>query len=177
MSDNTVVLNGNAAPFVDDEFDAGNGNIEPGMVLEFDANDDVIPHSTDPSTDTEAVGQGMFAELNEFDPSQTKSDTYPSGERVKVVYCPVGGKVDALLAAGSDLTDSARANVGPQDVLEEIDNGTLAEHDGSDTTGDGTGAATETVFDTGALYVPLESVDNSGAASAATSRIEVVRIA
>lgn len=177
MADETIVLNGNIAPFVDEEFDAGNGNIEPGMALEIDANGDVIPHSTDPSTNTEGVGLGLFADLNEFDPSTSKSDTYTSGERVKCQYVPVGGKVDALLAAGSDLSDSTRANISEGDVLEEIDNGTLAEHDGSDTTGDGTGSATETVFDVGALYMALEAVDNSGAASGETSRLQVVRIA
>lgn len=177
MADNTVVLNGNYAPFVEDEYDAGSGSIVPGHALDVDANGDVIRHSGDPAVNNEAVGNGIFADVSRSDPSLDKADAYPSGERVTAQYVPVGGKVDAFLAAGGDLSDGTRANVDTTDVLEEVADGALAKHDGADTTGDGSGSGTETVYDTGALYKPLEAVDNSGAAAGNQARIEVVRIA
>jgi hypothetical protein len=177
MADNTIVLNGNYAPFVEDEYDAGEGSIQPGHALDVDANGDVIRHSGDPSVNTEAVGNGIFADVSRSDPSLDKADAYPNGDRVTAQYVPVGGKVDAFIAAGGDLGDGTRANVDTTDVLEEVADGALAAHDGADTTGDGTGAAVETVYETGALYKPLEAVDNSGAAAGEQARIEVVRIA
>lgn len=177
MANNTIVLNGNAAPFVDDEFDAGEADITPGHALDLDPNGDVVKHSQESDTNQEGVGAGLFADVNEFDPSMGKNDAYPTGERVKAQYVPVGGKVDAFLAAGGDLSDSTRANVGPDDVLEQVSGGALAAYDGSDTTGDGTGSVTETVYESGALYKPLEAVDNSGAAAGEQTRIKVVRIA
>lgn len=179
MARNTIVRNGNDAPFVDDEYDAGEADIYPGNCLEIDANGDVIKHATESGVDAAATGLGLFADLNEFDPSTGKDDAFPNGERVDVVHVPVGGRVDARLAAGGDLDDATEANVTEGDVLEEADVGGLKKHDGIATTGDGTGAATETVYDAGALYVALESVDNSGAAAGVSNQaeIEVVRIA
>jgi len=174
---NSVVLNGGHAPFVEDEFDAGeDAVIKPGHALELDANADVVRHTQETDLNQRGPATGMFAELP-FDPAKEKPDTFALDERVPVVYCPVGGKVDALLAAGGDLGDGSRANVDPTTPVEAVAGGVLAEHDGTATTGDGTGGATETVYDEGALYLPLESVDNSGAAAGETARVEVVRIA
>lgn len=182
MANDAVILNGNDAPFVEDEFDAGETDIYPGNVLELDANGDVIKKATEHSLGTNAPGRGLVADLP-FDPSYEKGEDVTGdggvGERVRVAYVPVGGKVDARLAAGGDLADSTEANVGVGEVLEEANVGGLKSHDGTDTTGDGTGAATETVYDEGALYMALEAVDNSGAAAGVTNQaaIEVVRIA
>jgi len=179
MADNTIVENGNDAPFVQDEFDAGEADIYPGHALEIAADGDVVKHATESGIDAAATGLGLFADLNEFDPSTGKGDAYPNGERVGVVHVPVGGRVDARLAAGGDLDTAADANVTEGDVLEEADVGGLKAHTGVDTVGDGTGAASETVYDAGALYVARESVDNSGAAAGVENQqhIEVVRIA
>lgn len=174
MADNTIVKNRNYAPFVDHEFNAAQADIEPGMALELDANGDVIKHSADPATDTKAPGRGLFADLSRSDPSLTRTDTYPSGEPVSVVSVPIGGIVEGELAAGGDLADSTRATVDPSSVLEQVAGGALAVHDGS---ADADTTATQTYYDVGALYAPLESVDNSGAAAGETADLKVVRIA
>lgn len=179
MSDETVMLNRNGAPFVEDEADAGETNIFPGNCLEYNSSLDVIKHANESSLGTQAVGRGMFAVLSRSDPDLDKDSAYPNGERCHFVHVPVGGKVDARLAAGGDLGTSGDANVTQGDVLEEADIGALKKYDGTDTTGDGTGSTTETVHDQGALYVALESVDNSGASAGVANQtnIEVVRIA
>lgn len=178
MANNTVVLNGSYAPFVEDEYDAGEGGILPGHALGLDAGGDVVRHSGDSSTlDTNAVGKGLFADVSKSNPMLDKSDAYPSGERVSVQFVPIGGKVDAFLASGSDLDDASRAEVDPTVVLEHVDAGALAAHEGVDTTGDGTGDLSETVYASGALYLPLEAVDNSDAPAGEQTRVEVVRVA
>jgi len=177
MAGETVILNGNEVPFPELEFDAAAGDIEPGHFLELDTNGDVQRHSQETDLDQQGAGAGLIADINRSDPSKGKSDTYPNGEVVHATVVPIGGRTDAFLAAGGDLSDGTRANVDPSSVLEQVADGALAEHDGTDTVGDGTGAATETVYDEGALFVPLESVDNSGAAAGEQARIEVVRIA
>jgi len=178
MAGETVILNGNEVQFAELEFaDDGTGDIQPGHFLELDANGEVSRHSQETDLDQEGAGAGMMADLHRSDPSHGKSDTYGAGENVHGTVVPIGGRVDTFLAAGGDLDDGTRANVDPSDVLEQVANGAVAEHDGTDTTGDGTGTATETVFDEGALFIPLESADNSGAAAGEQQRIEVVRIA
>jgi len=184
MSDNTVVLNGNDAPFVPDEADAASGetNITPGHFLELTSSSTVQKHSSEPSLDTKAHGRGMVAVPSKADFSHAKADKYNTnddGERVFYEHIPVGGKVDAFVEAGNDLTDSSNANVSEGDVLVEGPNGGLMVAPGTDTTGDGTGSGTETVHDMGALYEAQESVDNSSASSGVSnqSRIEVKRIA
>ncbi|MDY6778995.1 MAG: hypothetical protein SV760_00280, partial [Halobacteria archaeon] len=165
--------------FVDDEADAGEADITPGHAVELDANGDVIKHDAESSVNTKGVGRGMFAILSRSDPELEKEDAYPSGERVSYAHVPIGGTVDAFLAAGGDLDDASKANIEAGEVLEEVDLGALAQHDGTDTTGDGTGSVTETVYDQGALYIAEEAVDNSGAAAGIDNqvRIEVTRIA
>lgn len=179
MADNTVKKNSNYAPFVDTEADAGEADIYPGNFLELDGSGDVIKRDSEASLDTQAVGRGFMADVSRSDPDLGKTDAYPNGERVSAVYVPVGGTVDARLAAGSDLGTAADANVSENDILEEADVGGLKKHTGTATTGDGTGAATETVYDRGALYMALEAVDNSGAAAGVSNQkyIQVVRIA
>lgn len=179
MADEAVMLNKNVAPFVEDEADAAEADITPGHVLERNTSGNVIKHANESSVNTEAVGRGMVAILSRSDPDLSKADAYPNGERVHFAHCPIGGKFDGFLAAGGDLTDATEANISDGEVLEEADIGALKAHDGTDTTGDGTGAATETVHDQGALYMALEAVDNSGAAAGVgnQARIEVVRIA
>ena len=159
MADNTIVKNGNDAPFVQDEYDAGEADIYPGAALEIAADGDVVKHATEDGT-----GGGIFADLNEFDPSTGKDDAFPNGERVDVTHVPIGGRVDARLAAGGDLTTAGNANVTEGDILAEANVGALAD---------------EAVGGEGARYVALESVDNSGAAAGVENQehIEVVRIA
>ncbi|MDY6780214.1 MAG: hypothetical protein SV760_06675 [Halobacteria archaeon] len=179
MANETVVKNQNVAPFVPDERDAGEADIYPGHAVELTANGNVVKHDAESSVNTKGVGRGTFAVLSRSDPELGKSEPYPDGERVSVMHVPVGGKVDAFLAAGGDLDDASKANIEAGEVLEEVDVGALAQHDGTDTVGDGTGLATETVYDQGALYVAEEAVDNSGAAAGVSNqvRIEVTRIA
>jgi len=164
MADNTIVLNGNYAPFVEDEADAGEADIYPGNTLEGDGAGGVIKTSTEA-----ASGRGLFADVSRSDPSLDKDDPYPDGDRVSVQYVPIGGKVDARLAAGGDLTTAANANVSADDLLVETNVGALAAHDSAETSGDPEGA----------VYRALEGVDNSGAAAGVENQaeIEVVRIA
>ena len=157
MANNSITHNRNYAPFVDDEFPAANGNILPGHELELDANTDVLRNSGESSP-----GRGMVADLSKSNPDLGRDDTYPSGERVSVVYVPVGGEVTLRLAAGGDLGTASRADVDTTDVLESVGDGAVAAiDDGSDVEG--------------ALYQPLEDVDNSGAAAGEQTTIEAVR--
>lgn len=184
MADNSVVLNGNDAPFVPDEADAASGetDITPGHFLERTSSSTVQKHSSEPSLDTAAHGRGMIAVPSRADFNLEKVDKYNSdddGERVFYEHVPVGGHVDAFVEAGGDLTASADANITEGDVLAEGPNGGVMNATGTDTTGDGTGSTTETVHDMGALYEAQESVNNSGAAAGVgnQSRIEIKRIA
>lgn len=176
MADNTVILNGDA-PFVEDDLAAAEADIYPGNCLELDSNGDVIKSSAEAAVGTQAVGRGLFADLNSYDPNDDKTTAYANSDTVRCVYVPVGGKIDARLAAGGDLTTSADANVTTGDILEEADVGGLKKHTGNDV--DPTSTTTETTYDRGALYMALESVDNSAAAAGVANQknIEVVRIA
>lgn len=180
---NSVLLNSGHAPFVQDEFDSAETTIYAGHMLELDVNADVIKRDGEPALDAaNESGRAIVADVDAFDPDVDKGADLTSGnvgERLRVQFVPVGGKFTARLAAGGDLTDTTRATVDPTTVLEEVALGAVAEHDGAATTGDGTGGAAETVYDAGALYLPLESVDNSGAAAGVDNQVyvEVVRIA
>lgn len=179
MANDAVKLNGNGAPFVEDEFDAAQADIYPGAALDLDGNGDAVKHATENDVNSQGTAAGVFAGLP-FDPARQKGESYAAGERVRAWYVPVGGKLDARLATGGDLTTAARATVGIGEVLETVGLGALASADGSTTTADGTGpAGGETVYDTGALYMALESADNSAAAAGVSNQIhvKVVRIA
>jgi len=162
MANNTIVLNGSYAPFVEDEYDAGEADVYPGHALTEDANGAVTKTSGEATT-----GEGMFADVSRSDPSLDKGDAYPNGERVTVQYVPIGGRVDARLASGWHLTTAANANVENGDLLVETNLGALAISE----------AATNGTPE-GALYRALENVDNSGAAAGVQNqtRIQVVRI-
>jgi len=164
MADNTIVLNGNVAPFVEDEYAAGEADIYPGNFVEEDGSGDVIKQDAEAAT-----GRGMVAAVSRLDPSLEKADAYPNGDNVTVQYVPIGGKVDARLAAGGDLTTGPNANVSQDDLLVETNVGALAAFDSAETSG----------TPEGALYRALEGVDNSGAAAGVANQvpIEVVRIA
>lgn len=180
MADNVIKKNANQAPFVDDEANAAESNIFPGNFLEYSgAADEVAKTDTEHSLDSQQIGRGLVADISTADPSQDKTTAYDNDERVSTTHVPVGGIVDARLAAGSDLSDSTEANISINDILEEANLGALKKYDGTDTTGDGTGAATETVHDQGALYMAREAKDNSGASAGVSNQvyIEVVRIA
>lgn len=179
MTDETVILNGNSANFVEDEADAAEADIYPGNVLEYDGSLNVVKSSSELELNTQGVGRGMVAILSRSDPDLSKADAYPNGERVHFAHVPIGGKVDARLAAGGDLSATGDANITQGDLLQEADVGALEAYQGITTVGDGTGATAETVHDHGALYIALESVDNSGAAAGVGNQvpIEVVRIA
>lgn len=180
MADNTVKKNSAYAPFVDFEANAAESDIYAGNFLEYSgADDEVIKTDAEASVDTQAVGRGLIADVSRSDPTQAKGDGYDNDERVSVTAVPIGGVVEARLAAGGDLDASGDANVSINDVLEEADVGALKKHTGTDTTGDGTGSATETVYDRGALYLAREAQDNSSASAGVSNQvyIEVIRIA
>lgn len=177
MADEAVMLNDNEAPFVEDEADAAEANIFPGNFLELNSSLNVIKRDSEKDVGTEAVGQGMVAILSRSDPDLSKADAYPNSERVHYAHVPIGGKVDARLAAGGDLSASADANVTQGDLLQEADVGALENYGPSPV--DPTATMTENVHATGAIYVALESVDNSGASAGVSNQtnIEVVRVA
>jgi len=168
MADETVILNGNAAPFVEDESGAASGetDITPGHFVTLDSSREVNLQSGE-ATD----GRGIIAVQSRSDPSLTKSDKYNSdddGERVSLAYVPIGGKVDAFVVAGADLTTVGNANISEGDLLVETDNGGLANAH-SETRGS----------DDNVLYRAEEAVDNSGASAGVDnqSRIEARRVA
>lgn len=157
MSSNSITHNRNYAPFVDDERPAATGDILPGHCLEVDGSGDVKRHAAESSP-----GLGTIAILSNSNPNLGREDTYPSGELVSFVHCPIGGEVTLRLAGGSNLGTASRADVDTSSVLEEVADGAVAAvEDGTDVEG--------------ALYQPLEDVDNSGSGTQTT--IDVVRVA
>ncbi len=92
---------------------------------------------------------------------------------VPVVATVVG--VDDVVAGKDDLALDVVAR--RRDVLGYRRAGVASGVDGVDTTGDGTGDLSETVYASGALYLPLEAVDNSDAPAGEQTRVEVVRVA
>lgn len=165
MANDAVLLNHGEAPFVEYEGDAGEVDVWPGHVLELDGAGDYIK-----SSDEAGVGRSLVAGLP-FNPGLEKGEDATAGtvgERVRAYFVPVGGRVDARLAAGGDLTSAGNADVSEGDTLKEVNEGALATHS-VDTTSDPDGA----------LYMALESVDNSGAAGGVENQthIQVVRIA
>lgn len=157
MASNSITHNRNYAPFVDDERPAATGDVKPGHCLEVDSNGDVKRHAAESSP-----GLGLVATLSDANPNLGREDPYPSGERVSLTHVPIGGEVTLRLAGGSNLGTASRADVDESSVVEEVSNGAVAAvSDGTDVEG--------------ALYQPLEDVDNSGSASQTT--IEAVRVA
>lgn len=184
MANESVMLNRNVAPFVEDEAPAESGetDITPGHFLERKSDGDVGKKSGEIAVGTDAPGRGMVAILSRSDPTLTKSDAYNQDddqEQVHYAHVPIGGEVDAFVESGGDLSSSSDANITEGDELVEGPTGGLMKSPGQDTTGDGTGSATETVHPVGALYEAQESVDNSGASAGVSNqkRIEVKRIA
>lgn len=181
MADNVVVRNGNLAPFVPFEapVDSNEADLTPGHMAERTSAGDYQRKTGEISLDTEAPGRGLVARVNETDPADDRDTKYPSGERAQFYHVPIGGAFDGFVEAGGDLSDSTLANVTEGDVLVEGPQGGLHVHPGISTTGDGTGTATEDVYDHGALYEAQESVDNSAAAAGVDNqvRIRVRRIA
>jgi hypothetical protein len=159
MADDAVVLNKQDAPFVDDEFDSGEADIYPGHFLELSDATTAIKSATE-----DDEGRGLMVGLA-FDPEYVKGEAYPNGTRLRCYYVPVGGRVDARLAAGGDLTASADADISAGDILAEVNLGAVA-HVSASTSG-------------GARYMALEASDNSGASAGVGNQvhIEVVRIA
>ena len=161
MADDAVIRNGNDAPFVEDEFDAGETDLYPGNLVGVNSSGQVVKHSSEGAT-----GTGLIVDLP-FDPSYEKGEDATGdggvGERIRVAHVPVGGEVDARLAAGGDLTTAANANVTEGDILVETTTGALANHTDAETGGEPEGA----------VYVALESVDNSGAAAGVTNQVPI----
>jgi len=145
-----AVFTENSERVVEDEADAA-AAITPGMLVEYDANGDVQPHSNAANQDGT---RPLFADLP-FDPFKEKSDDYAAGERVSLGYVEPGVETDALLAAGE--------NVDPTTPLVSAGDGTLRALDTAG--GDDPDAV---------IAYPTESVDNGGGAEAVRCGVEVV---
>lgn len=134
-------------------------NITPGMGLEYDSNDDLIPvDSVEPTGATARfavtpIVSDTTGRTNPIDDDYTETDevvhyfNFRSGDELE----------NALLAAGSDLATASEATVSPGTKLAFNDDGTLKE---------ATTAGAE-------VAVARESVDNSGAASGDFARVHV----
>jgi len=157
--DNRVRLGG-SEEFKD--FDAvAEATITPGMLVEVtDIDADGTLHVQPHSTDGGAPALPLFADIVPYSGDQSGStvpveDDYASGDYVHVLGVPRFGRVNAILAAGADVTTASDTNAGVYDELTSAGDGTLR------TTGSGgTGFA-----------VVRDAVDNSGAAAGATARL------
>lgn len=143
-------------------------NVTPGELVEFASDGRIQPHSSVPDLNGNGSAAGWFArEFPEtgkgIDDDYTYDGTADEGENAKLARPTPGSKVYAWLDAGE--------SVDPSTPLESAGNGALQAHTGLATTGDGTGAATETVADDLVVAYPAESVDNS--AGTDPVRIEV----
>lgn len=167
MADDAILQNSGHAPFVQDEADAGETDVYGGHMLTLNSSGEVVKTSGEAAT-----GHGMVADVDSFDPEVDKDEDLTSGnvgERIRYQSVPIGGKFEARLAAGADLTTSANANVTEGDLLTETDLGAVANFDSAETQG----------TPDGALYEALESVDNSGASAGVANQtyITVRRVA
>lgn len=147
---NNAVFTRNSEYVIEDEADAA-AAITPGHLVEYAANGDVQPHSTDAGTDG---ARPIFADLP-FGPGTEKSGEYGAGERVRTGLVRPGVEVDALLAAGE--------TVDPTTPLVSNGDGTFRALDTAG--GDDPDAV---------LAYPTESVDNGGGADPVRVGIEVV---
>lgn len=181
MADNVVERNSNIAPYVpfEGEVDGAEADLTPGHMAERTSTGTYQRKSGEIAVDTNAPGRGLVASVNEDNPSSGRDTKYTSGENAHFYHVPVGGEFDGFVEAGGDLSDATLANINDGDVLAEGPNGGLMNAPGITTSGDGTGAAAEDVYDHGALYEAQEAVDNSGAAAGVDNqvRINVRRIA
>lgn len=146
------------------EAEAGS-DLTPGMILvQTGENSDGIPIYDSVSTVDQLGPQAQFARVPETPPQEDGTDTdpidhtIPSGTLVEIEVFDSGEEVqNAFLAAGSDLTTAANANVSFGDRLGTNDDGSLK--------------ATTTAG--AAVAVAREAVDNSGAAAGEFARINV----
>lgn len=140
-----------------DEAEAA-ADVEPGELLELTATDRVQPHSEVPDLNGNGSALPRFA-IEDRNVGKTIDDTYTynatddEGENVHFARPLPGTRVQAWLAAGE--------TVSRGDPLESAGNGALQLHTGLATTGDGTGAASETVADNLVVAEAAEDLDNS----------------
>jgi hypothetical protein len=166
MADSDIILNATSAPFVEDEADlADSEDAYPGNFVDGD-NGTVSKNGGEATT-----GLGTIIDLP-YDPDVDKGDnirTDYEGQRLKVQYVPIGGRVSARLNAGADLTTGANADISEDDLLVESALGALAAYASGETSGSPEGA----------VYRALEAVDNSGASAGVGNQvyIDVVRVA
>lgn len=123
----------------------------PGELIELGGSNDVQKHSTAGGT---AVGR--FA-LEAEDYGNDLSDDYSSGETARILTARKGTEINALLPTGS-----SEVNISEGDLLESAGDGTLQAN----------GTASDS--DQNIVAEALEAVDNSGGASEARIRVEVL---
>lgn len=160
MANDTVILNQNAASFVESERDSGETNIYPGHLLTVNSSGEFqkVPLEAAP-------GDGTVADLPSFDPDVEMGEDLTSGnvgERIRGQAVGIGGEFHARLAAGGDLTNSADADVSVGDTLKEVNLGAVA-FPSTDTAPSAVSA----------LYRALETVDNSGAAAGVDNQVYI----
>lgn len=133
-----------------------------GMLVERSGAGDVQPHSTAGGTMDQ-----VFVAKDDRSMGMELGDEYPASTRAKVLDCNSGVGLHLQLAAGTDLTTAANANVAVGDRLVSNGDGTLRKLDTSIT------GETEA----GVVAVADEAYDNSAAATGETYdlAIEVTR--
>ncbi len=135
--------------------------IQPGMFLKYDSSLYFIKQD-----ESEVPGMLLIADLDPMRPATAGgnttmaiTDTYTSGDRVKAKWVPLGAKVYALLAPGHSATKGT----------------SLLSFAGYESEGAlGVAEKSSANLGVGAMFVALETVDNSAGSSAA--RIVAQRI-
>lgn len=149
MAVKTIVLRGGG---IRKERKAG-GAITPGHLVELNASDQFVVHST-------AAGNAIAAFAVEAEVFGKDIDTaYASGDQCFVEYLPTGSEVYALVGAGA-------AAIAEGDYLESAGDGTLRKL--------ATATATTQAQRASVVARALEAVDNSAGGTPARIKVEVL---
>lgn len=160
MAENrTLLYNEDQALKEDGEVDSGSNDISPGMLVGSFGNSDYAVNTTTGEANPEVRVARAHKEIGHE--ADDGADAYSSGDHLKVAHCQRGVGVELVLVAGADLATASEANISEGDKLVTAgaaDDGAVKAQGGSD--GDAVFA------------IATEAVDNSGAASGETTKLE-----
>lgn len=112
MGINRIIRRGD--PLIDGA-ETGNGNVQPGYVLERDAADDVVPHSL-----AGGAASPVIVALERPDLTTPLTSAYAAGDSIKFAIPRPGDRFNARLLAGENVTNTERLESAGDGTLQEF---------------------------------------------------------